>query len=211
MTSENPRKSKYLAIGLLVAVIIISVGGSILIIQHWEYVAKLQEHGYWGLFVISLFAGSPVPIPTPSMILTFTLGSILNPVLVGLIAGFGNGVGNALIFWAGRGGHQLFRTMTSPEQSSSVPNSRIGRFFRRILHAPEFVKNRVLWAVFLLSIYPNPVLTPMILGMGATRFRFWKFFMVIWAGKTVQGLILSYLGYLGLRSLLRYFGIFDAP
>jgi membrane protein YqaA with SNARE-associated domain len=211
MTSENQTKSKYLAIGLLVAVIIISVGGSILIIQHWEYVARLQKHGYWGLFVISLFAGSPIPIPTPSMILTFTLGSILNPVLVGFIAGFGNGIGNALIFWAGRGGHRLFRSMIAPERSRSVPRSRIGRFFQKMLRVPELVRNRVLWAVFLLSIYPNPVLTPMILGMGAMRFRFWKFFLVIWAGKTFQGMILSYLGYFGLRSLLRYFGIFDAP
>jgi membrane protein YqaA with SNARE-associated domain len=211
MTSKNPTKSKYLAIALIVAIIIISVGGSILIIQNWEYVARLQEHGYWGLFVISLFAGSPVPIPTPSMILTFTLGSILNPILVGFVAGFGNGVGNALIFWAGRGGHHLFRNLTSPKPSGGSPRSRIGRFFQRILQVPEFVRNKLLWAVFLLSIYPNPVLTPLILGMGAMRFRFWKFFLVIWAGKTVQGMLLSYLGYYGLRSLLRYLGIFDAP
>jgi len=211
MTSRNPNKSKYLAIGLMVAIIIISVGGSILLIQHWEYVNRLQEHGYWGLFVISLFAGSPIPIPTPSMILTFTLGSILNPLLVGLVAGFGNGVGNALIFWAGRGGHHLFRNLTSPKESSGNPRSRIGRFFQRMLRVPEFVRNRILWAVFLLSIYPNPVLTPLILGMGATRFRFWKFFLVIWAGKTFQSILLSYLGYYGLRSLLRYLGIFDVP
>jgi membrane protein DedA with SNARE-associated domain len=43
------------------------------------------------------------------------------------------------------------------------------------------------------------------------RFHFWKFFLAIWAGKTVQGLVLSYLGYYGLRSILRYFGVFDVP
>lgn len=211
MTSRNPSKSKYLAIGLMAAIIIISVGGSVLLIQHWEYVNRLQEHGYWGLFVISLFAGSPIPIPTPSMILTFTLGSILNPLLVGFVAGFGNGVGNALIFWTGRGGHHLFRSLVSPQPSSSTPRSRIGRFFRRMSQMPEFIKNRVLWAVFLLSIYPNPILLPLILGMGAMRYRFWKFFLVVWAGKTAQSMILSYLGYYGLRSMLRYFGIFDTP
>jgi uncharacterized membrane protein YdjX (TVP38/TMEM64 family) len=47
--------------------------------------------------------------------------------------------------------------------------------------------------------------------MGAMRFRFWKFFLVIWLGKTAQSMILSYLGYYGLRSLLRYLGIFDVP
>ena len=211
MTSGNPNRSKYLAIGLMIAMIIISVGGSILLIQHWEYINRLQEHGYWGLFIISLFAGSPIPVPTPSMILTFTLGSILKPVLVGLVSGFGNSVGNAMIFWAGHGGHHLFRSLNSSKPSSASPRSRIGRFFQKILKMPELVRNRVLWAVFLLSIYPNPVLTPLILGMGATRFRFWKFFLVIWAGKTFQGMLLSYLGYFGLRSLLRYLGIFDVP
>lgn len=211
MTGRSVSHSKYVAIGLMAAIIIISVGGSVLLIQHWEYISRLERHGYWGLFIISLFAGSPIPIPTPSMILTFTLGSILNPVLVGLVSGFGNGVGNALIFWTGRGGHAVFRNLNIAAQNGEPPRSRIGRFFKRMSQVPEFVKNRVLWAVFLLSVYPNPVLTPLILGMGVMRFRFWKFFLVIWAGKTAQSMILSYLGYYGLRSLLRYLGIFDAP
>jgi membrane protein YqaA with SNARE-associated domain len=212
MTSPSPKKRKYVALCLMAAMIIISVGGSILLIQHWEYISRLEKHGYWGLFVISLFAGSPIPIPTPSMILTFTLGSILNPVLVGLVSGFGNAVGNAFIFWAGHGGHKFFQSVSSSSsEETKKPTSRIGRFFKRLTSMPEFMKNRVLWAVYLLSIYPNPILTPLILGMGAMRFRFWKFFLVIWAGKTAQGMLLSYLGYLGLRSLLRYLGVFDTP
>ena len=69
-------------------------------------------------------------------------------------------------------------------------------------------KRRVMLTVFLLSIYPNPVLTPMILGMGASRFSFTRFFIAICAGKTAQSMLLAYLGYFGLRSLLRYLGIF---
>ena len=91
--------------------IIISVGGSVLLVQHWEYITELEKQGYLGLFLISIFAGSPIPIPSPSMILTFTLGSILNPVLVGLVSGFGNGVGNALVFWTGRGGLLFFKNI----------------------------------------------------------------------------------------------------
>ena len=211
MTSVDTSTRKYLAIGLMVAMIIISIGGSVLIIQNWEYVISLQGNGYWGLFVISVFAGSPIPIPTPSMILTFTLGSILNPLLVGFVAGFGNGLGCALIFWTGRGGHHIFKNLVSTQSSQSAPRSWIGRFWQKISRVPEFIKNKVLWAVFLLSVYPNPILLPLILGMGATRYRFWKFFLVVWAGKTLQSMVLSYLGYFGLRSMLRYFGIFDTP
>jgi membrane protein DedA with SNARE-associated domain len=76
---------------------------------------------------------------------------------------------------------------------------------------PDYARRRANVAVFFLSIYPNPILTPMILGMGAMRFHFWRFFLAIFAGKTVQSLVLSYLGYFGLRSILRYFGVVNVP
>ncbi len=208
----SPRKRKYIAIGLLAALIIISVGGTVFLIFNWEYVEQLQSKGLWGLFIISLFAGSPIPIPTPSMILTFTLGSLLNPALVGLVSGLGNGIGNALIYWSGRGGLKFFESF-SVSTKDTEPKSRIGRFFKK-LKIPQMLeraRGRVLLTVFLLSIYPNPVLTPMIIAMGASRFSFTRFFVVICAGKTVQSMILAYLGYFGLRSFLRYIGVFDMP
>ena len=209
MTTRSSSKSKYIAIGLLAGMIIISVGGSVLLIQHWQYITELERQGYLGLFIISVFAGSPIPIPSPSMILTFTLGSILNPVLVGLVSGLGNGLGNVLIFWTGRGGLLFFKNINISIPSDDNNPSRIGRILRklRMPRMSEFARRRALWAVFILSIYPNPILTPIILGMGAARFHFWKFFLACTAGKIVQSMALSYLGHFGLRSLLQYFGI----
>jgi membrane protein YqaA with SNARE-associated domain len=210
MNENSSNRARYLAIGLLAATLIISVGGSVLLVQHWQYISQLEKQGFLGLFIISIFAGSPIPIPTPSMILTFTMGSILSPLLVGLVSGYGNAVGNALIFWTGRGGHKFFQNFTVSAPSDGRPPSKMRRFMNRLSRVPEIASRRTLVAVFVLSIYPNPILTPLILGMGATRYRFWKFFLTIWAGKTAQGLILSYLGYYGLRSLLRFFGVFTA-
>jgi membrane protein YqaA with SNARE-associated domain len=209
MTDKTSVMKKYLAVFLLAAMIIISVWGSVLLIQHWEYITALEQRGYLGLFLISVFAGSPIPIPSPGMILTFTLGSILNPVLVALVSGLGNGVGNALVYWTGRGGLLFFKNMGVSAAPNENHPSRIGRFLRklRMPRMAEFARKRALWAVFILSIYPNPILTPIILGMGAKRYNFWKFFSACTAGKVVQGLILSYLGYYGLRSLLHFFGV----
>jgi membrane protein YqaA with SNARE-associated domain len=143
------------------------------------------------------------------MILTFTLGSILNPFFVALVSGFGNGVGNALVYLTGRGGLLFFRNMGMSAPSKEDHPSKLGRFLRklRMPRMTEFARRRALWAVFVLSIYPNPILTPIIIGMGAARYHFWKFFFACLAGKIVQGLILSFLGYFGLRSLLQIFGI----
>ena len=74
---------------------------------------------------------------------------------------------------------------------------------RHVLHIMEMA------IVFLLFIYPNPVATPLLLAMGAARFNLTKFTIICWSGKTVQGLILSYLGHFGLRSLLHFFGVFN--
>jgi len=140
------------------------------------------------------------------MILTFTLGSLLNPVLVGIISGLGNAIGFAFVYLTARGGFRFLPDF-------DISNSRISRFLRkirmsRIIDSP----NRTgAVAVFLLSIYPNPVLTPMVLGMGATRFSFMRFFLPCWAGKTVMTMILAFLGYFGLRSILNFLGVFDVP
>lgn len=213
MASSSSNKSKYVAAGILAATIVVSVVGSLLLIWHWEWIEGLSSQGYLGLFILSLFAGSPLPIPTPSMILTFTLGGLLNPAAVGIVSGLGNGIGNALIYWAGRGGHQFFRSLVVSDQWGENSSSRIGWFLRKMrIHRLLALGSRgAMTAVFLLSIYPNPVLTPMILAMGAARFHFTKFFFVCCAGKIVQSMLLAYLGYFGLGSLLRFLGVFTMP
>jgi membrane protein DedA with SNARE-associated domain len=206
MTSESLGKRKYIAAGVLAATIVGSVAVAVFLIYNWEYVIRLANGGYLGLFLISIIAGSPIPIPTPSMILTFTLGSLLNPVLVGIVSGLGNAIGYALFYMTGRGGFHLL-------PSFNISDSGIGRFLKkirmsRILDAP---KQTGMIAVFLLSIYPNPVLAPVVFGMGATRFSFTKFFLACWAGTTIMAMILAYLGYFGLGSLLHFLGVFSTP
>jgi membrane protein YqaA with SNARE-associated domain len=212
-TSKGINKKRYIAIGLMLAMIIVSVVGSVFLILNYEYISQLQKEGYWGLFLIAMFAGSPVPIPTPNLILTFTMGSLLNPLLVGFISGLGNTIGNDFFYWTGRGGFKFFQNLGIPNLTEEASSSRIGRFFRRlnVIRIPDFVKRNALLAVFILSMYPNPVLMAVILGMGATRYSHTKFFLACWAGKTVEAMILSYLGYFGLKSLLRFFGIFSVP
>ena len=57
MTSGNNHRRKYLAIGLMVAMIAISIVGSLFLVWNWKYISELEHQGYLGLFVISIFAG----------------------------------------------------------------------------------------------------------------------------------------------------------
>ncbi len=140
------------------------------------------------------------------MILTFTLGSLLNPVFVGLVSGAGNALGFALVYLSGRGGFKLFPNF-------HFLDTGIGRWLKKlrissVLASPDRIG---MVAIFLLSVYPNPVFTPMVVGMGGSGFSFWRFFISCWAGKTVMTIVLALLGYFGLRSLLNILGVFNIP
>ena len=214
MTSRSSSKGKYVAISVLTATVVVSVVGSLLLIWHWKWIEGLSSQGYLGLFIISLFAGSPIPIPTPSMILTFTLGSFLNPAIVGLISGLGNGIGNAFVFLAGRGGNLFFQNLGVSDQAGDASSSLMGRFLKklRMSRILNFATSRGgVVTVFLLSIYPNPILMPMLISLGAARSHFTKFFLACLAGKIVEAMLLAYLGYFGLGSLLRFLGVFTVP
>ena len=201
---------RYIAVSILAVILFGSVAGTVWVITNWQRMEMLEKQGFIGLFVISLFAGSPLPIPTPNMILTFTLGSILNPVLVALVSSFGNAIGNAMFYFVGRGGLEFFKNLEfTARKPKGIRPTRFARFLFKIKmpRINEFAKKNALWAVFVLGMYPNPLLMTVEMGMGATRYNFWKFFFVCWAGKMVEALVLSYLGYYGLRSILSYFGI----
>jgi len=60
--------------------------------------------------------------------------------------------------------------------------------------------------VFLMSAALNPVFFPMALAIGASRFQLWRFFLMCWAGNTVKSMVIAYLGYFGLDSLLSLMG-----
>ncbi len=191
-------KNICITVSLLVATIALCV----FLVYNWKYVVKLEHHGYLGLFLISLLAGSPLPIPTPSMILTFTLGSILNPLFVGLVAGVGNTIGNVILYYTGRGGLKLFNDFN--RQDTKVSRIITDKRLSRILNSDNWGEMAVF---FLLLINPVPVATPLVLAMGAAHYNLARFLIICWLGKTTQGMILAYLGHYGLRSLLHFFGV----
>jgi len=211
--NELARRRSRIAISVLVISLVLSIVGSVFLVRNWEYISHIQREGYAGLFAISLLAGSPIPIPTPAMILTFTMGSILDPLAVGLISGLGNTVGGVSIYLTGRGGRRFFPSLDIPDPTTKAYPTRTERFLAKIVtpRMRDFANRRGMISVFVLSFVPNPILTPWLIGIGATRYPFRKFLFACWAGKTAQTMILAYLGYFGLRFLLRYLGIFNIP
>jgi len=170
-------------------------------IYYWEYLSDFQEYGYLGVFAAAFLAGSSLPMPLPYIVVTFTLGGVSDPLLVGLVSGLGAGIGGTLVYLSGRGGRRLFIGS--------------GLFTHDINEAdPSWIDRTVDWArrrgsivIFIMSALINPLFAPMAVAMGALKFRTGKFFLMCWAGNTVKSLFISYCGYFGLGALFGWLGL----
>ncbi len=179
----------------------ITFGFAVLIVVYWEDVQNLAGFSYVGLFFISILGGATVIIPVPSLAVQFSMGAVLHPAIVGAVAGLGTGIGGTIIYLFGRSGRRIFyKADYSLQDSGNI-------LIRWTVKIINWAKNRGMLAVFLMSAMLNPIFFPMALAIGAGRFQLWKFFTMCWAGNTVKSMVISYLGYFGLGSILRAIGL----
>ena len=211
MESRVEKRKRLLKSSVWLTLIGVTIGLCVLLILYWEYLSQFQSLIYVGLFFIGVLAGSPLPIPTPCMALTFTLGSQFNPALIGFISGSGAAIGSMLIYFTARTGRSFFPNLNISDPANKIYNGAIGKFLRKIKFARviEFTNRRGLLGVLLFSIFPNPLLMPLLITMGINRFRPWKIAIACWIGHSVMFIIIALLGHFGLGSLLKYFGVFN--
>jgi hypothetical protein len=188
IVSRKSRILRYITGSVAVAVI---VGLCIIAVIYSDDLGRIQEYGYLGVFIISIFAGGTVIVPVPGLLVVFTMGSILHPAIVGLAAGLGEAIGVITIYLAGTTGHGML---------GKVSNRLVIRFTR-------WLKRYSVLAVFFMSAILNPLYYPFALMAGALRFGLPRFFVPCWAGKTVKNTAIAYLGFFGLGSLLGWMGV----
>jgi membrane protein DedA with SNARE-associated domain len=181
--------------------ICLTFGLAMAVVFYWESFQAQSSYGYLGLFIVCALGGATIIIPVPSLVVQFAMGAVLNPALVGAVAGLGSAIGGTVVYLLGRGGRRVFRQgeILFPKSDNIIMNllSRI----------TSWAEKRGSLAIFIMSAIFNPFFFPMAFAIGASRFKLWKFFTMCWAGNTVKSLFVAYLGYFGLGSILRMFGI----
>ncbi|MFO7772712.1 MAG: VTT domain-containing protein [Dehalococcoidia bacterium] len=185
---RRPTKGEALIGGISVA---ITVTLCVLIIQHREYIEQIARWGYVGCFLINVITSGTFVMPGFGTVFTVTLGGVLNPTIVGAVAGIGEAVGATGAYFTGYGGGGLF-------------GDRNGRLFLRF---SNIMDRHGYKAVFFLAAIITPIYYPFAVFMGMLRFGWARFFLATWAGRTVKNMALAYLGYFGLRSILRWLGL----
>ncbi len=119
---------------------------------------------------------------------------------MGVAGGVGAGVGGTLVFLLGRGGRRFFPWLKHFDVDEAASNTLASR-------AVNWAQRRGSVVVFVMSAVLNPGFAPMAIALGALRFRLAKFALMCIAGNIVKAMVISYAGYLGLGTLLRWLGV----
>ncbi|MDD5190986.1 MAG: VTT domain-containing protein [Dehalococcoidales bacterium] len=213
MQEKAPLKKKLPTRAIWLILVGSTLAICILLIVYWRYLSQFQWLVFLGLFFTAILAGSPIPVPTPCMWLTFTLGSAFEPVIIGLIASTGAAIGSLLVYFTARTGRRFFPSLNISDPANQVPVGWFTRFLRKIKFPRllAFVNRRGVVGLFLFAILPNPLLMPLLVTMGIARVRIWKVSLAVWLGHSVLFLTLAYLGHFGLGSIIQHFGLFKVP
>jgi membrane protein YqaA with SNARE-associated domain len=139
--------------------------------------------GYAGAFLAG-FLGASIPF-FPSYILIPLMATQLNPLVVGVVAGIGAGVGQYLHYYVGLGGRYLFSAETRTRfEKWRVRYGKYGVWLIVLLAATPLTPDDIVWIPLGLMRYPK--LKALVAGI---------------AGKTVLSLFYAYAGYYGWQAI----------
>ena len=159
---------KLLALALAIAI-------SVVIFIYRDKFTDLQGYGYLGLFVLSILGNATIVLPVPVVLTAFLGGGIFNPFLVGVVVSLGATIGELTGYLAGMSGREALN----------------GKKFEKI---NSWMKKYGLWTLFALAAIPNPAFDLAGIVAGATKIKVYKYLAVVFAGKLVKFLTISYLG-----------------
>jgi len=172
-----------------------------------DVTAFINTFGYLGIFLISMVGSGIGVIPLPSFVVVIAAGAILDPILVGLSAGFGAAIGELVAYVLGLGilyGHSRLKKRRRMKREAMKESRRLGfwrkwfsvkrlrKFFHHKYYGPA--------VIFIFAVTPLP---DKIIGFvcGAIKYDAKKFFLFTLIGKIILHIILAYIGFYGIDIL----------
>lgn len=156
--------------------IIFSILIALIVLFASSYLRHFSTLDYLGVFIISLLSAATIFIPAPSWVFVVSMGRILNPYLVGLVAGIGSGLGEITGYIAGQGVSHL------------VPNKESFDKYK------NWIRKKDMLAIGILAFIPNPLFDIAGLAAGSLGIRVWRFILPCIIGRTLRYILLAYLG-----------------
>jgi uncharacterized membrane protein YdjX (TVP38/TMEM64 family) len=171
--ARSQRTVRLQRMGALLIVVLVTV----LALTFRDRLVQYERYGYLGVFLTTLAGSATVVLPVPGLAVVYLAGSLWNPLVVGLVAGFGDAVGESTGYLAGYAGQGL------------VEDLGLYKRFESWMRRNGFL------TIFFLSAIPNPVFDLAGLAAGASGFSGKWFFLATWIGKTVKDVFVAVAGF----------------
>lgn len=208
--SEIKVPKREIIIGIVSVLVVIGLGIAAIFYRNDFLNTKVSaSYGLIGVVIVSFLAGSILcltAIPIPYWLLVMALPTALSvqwgllaPLFVGLASAFGMTLGHMPTFMLGYGGRSI-----SNKLSTRFGNNWYGRLYAKLVN---WSKKHGWIAVTLNSALFNPLHLAMTLAFGSIRYPPWKFFIYSFLGNAFKSLLLAFIGYFGVSSLLKLFGM----
>jgi membrane protein YqaA with SNARE-associated domain len=144
----------------------------------WSWMGGLvQNYGYAGAFVISIFGNFTIFFPVPYAITIYACGATLNPLVLGIVCGLGSAIGEFSAYLVGVGGRKV------------VEDS----YGERLEGAKLLVQRYGMLVIFLFALLPLPddlILIP----LGMLRYDLRKALIAAFLGKVGMCVTIAYAG-----------------
>ena len=172
------RKGQLKYLLLLAAALLAVILVTVLVQKPTNFDEYLKSSGYVGVFLMALI-GSASPIwPLPGSWAVFIAAGLgLNPIILGLLGGLGEAIGELTGYTAGFGGQVALQR------------------FKRYKQIEGWMRRWGGPTIFVVSAIPNVFIKAATIAAGGLRYPIWKFFIFCWAGKTVKSLAFAFAGY----------------
>jgi len=183
-----PIKNRHIIRRILAILFVIGISIAVFVVR--DQVEALKVYGYPGVFLFTLLTSATVILPAPGLIVVFSLGGVLNPLMVGLAAALGAALGELSGYLAGYSGRIVVENASN---------------YHKIRSWMENHMRLSSWLIFLLAFIPLPFMDMAGMAAGALRMPVHRFLGWCFAGKVPKMILVAWLGTLSIDWIERIF------
>ncbi len=156
--------------------------------------ALVLTFGYAAVFFMGVLGSVTFFIPVPTLTLVFAGATVLNPVLLAIVAAAGITLGMAGCYALGKAGSR-FAERSQPDEGT--------RLHRATVRMANWYTRNVTITSFFVAAVPNPVFDYAGYLAGLTGVSQTRFLGATFVGKFVQSLVVALLGYYAFEQISR--------
>lgn len=150
----------------------------------------LISFGYLGVFLSGFLSTFSLFIPSPTFIVIFLLATTLNPLLLGIVGGFGAAIGELIGYGIGRGANKILKRKYKKQIKWTQ------KLFQK------YHPNLVIFLLAAMPIFPFDIAG---IFCGTIKYNSKHFLIYLTLGKIIKYLVLAYTGFYGIQLINGWF------